>query len=419
MAQASPTLAKRLDFTDHNIAMPETGSFIRPISSEARALDGKRVSVGLIDEMMEHPDALVYDKLRAGTKTRRQPLIICTSNAGYDKTSVAWRLHDYSARVLEGVDRNDTWLGIIYALDACEACRAAGHQQPNGECADCDRITDEAVWPKANPLLDYALPRQYLREQVEEALAMPSKRAIVERLNFGIWTSASVRWLPAEAWAACDGDPVDTEAVAGRPVVLGVDLGESGDMTAVTAVLGDEAAGYSVLPYFFAAEDGLDARGQRDRAPYREWARAGLLTLVPGPAVTFEHVRRFVNEFAAEHDVREIAIDRWRAKQLERWLLEDGFVVIEVPPTLAHIAPAAAALERLVKLGKLRHGGHPILSWNAANAVADIDAVGNVRPSKARSGGRIDGISALLMALARTLVVPPAQPEPRVTIIEA
>jgi 5-methylcytosine-specific restriction endonuclease McrA len=38
------------------------GSSIKPISSEARALDGKRVSVGLIDEVMEHPDALVYDK---------------------------------------------------------------------------------------------------------------------------------------------------------------------------------------------------------------------------------------------------------------------------------------------------------------------------------------------------------------------
>jgi phage terminase large subunit-like protein len=73
MAQASPALARQLEFTDHNIAMPSTGSFIRPISSEARALDGKRVAVGLVDELMEHPDGAVYDKLRAGTKTRPQP----------------------------------------------------------------------------------------------------------------------------------------------------------------------------------------------------------------------------------------------------------------------------------------------------------------------------------------------------------
>jgi phage terminase large subunit-like protein len=410
MAQASPTLARQLEFTDHNIAMPATGSFIRPISSEARALDGKRVSVGLVDELMEHPDAAVYDKLRAGTKTRREPLIICTTNSGYDKTSVAWRLHDYTVRVLEGSERNDTWLGVIYALDACAACQAAGHQQPNAECGDCDQITDEAVWPRANPLLDIALPRQYLREQVTEALAMPSKRAIVERLNFGLWTSASVRWLPADQWAACGVAAIEPASLVGRSCVLGVDLGESGDMTAVAALFGDEATGYTVVPYYFAAEDGIDTRAQRDRAPYREWSRAGLLVPVPGPAVTFEHVRAFIKDFAGQYDVREVAIDRWRAKQLERWLLEDGFVVVEVPPTLTHIAPAAAAFERLLKLSKIAHGDHPILAWNAANAVADVDAVGNVRPSKARSGGRIDGISALVMALARAITLPPSVP---------
>jgi phage terminase large subunit-like protein len=254
------------------------------------------------------------------------------------------------------------------------------------------------------------LPRQYLREQVGEALAMPSKRAIVERLNFGIWTSASVRWLPADQWAACGVEAIDPAALIGRPCVLGVDLGESGDMTAVVTIVGDEDHGYIAVPAYFAAEDGLDARAQRDRAPYREWVRAGLLTLVPGPAVTFEHVRAFIKTFAAEHDVREVAIDRWRAKQLERWLLEDGFVVVEIAPTLANIAPAAAALERVLKTGTLQHGNHPILAWNAANAVADVDAVGNVRPSKARSGGRIDGVSALLMALARAIVLPPAEP---------
>jgi phage terminase large subunit-like protein len=254
------------------------------------------------------------------------------------------------------------------------------------------------------------LPLEYLREAVREAQDRPSKRSIVMRLNFSLWTAASVRWLPSDQWAACGADPIDLTALTGRPCVLGVDLGESGDMTAVVALFSDETLGYTVLPFYFAAEDGLDGRAQRDRAGYREWARAGLLTLVPGPAVTFEHVRACVKDFAVTHDVVEVAIDRWRAKQLERWLLEDGFIVVEVAPTLANVAPAAAALERLLKTGQIRHGGHAVLSWNAANAVADIDGLGNVRPSKARSGGRIDGISALVMALSRAIVLPPPEP---------
>jgi phage terminase large subunit-like protein len=408
MAQASPDLARQLEFTDHNIAMPSTGSFIRPISSEARALDGKRVSVGLVDELMEHPNADVYDKLRAGTKTRRQPLIICTTNSGYDKVSIAWRLHDYTVRILEGTERNDTWLGLLCALDPCAVCRAAGHQQPNGECTACDQITDEAVWPKANPLLDIALPRQYLREQVAEALAMPSKRAIVERLNFGLWTNASVRWLPADLWAACGTTPIDRAALAGRACTLGVDLGESHDLSAVVALFGDDTLGYDVVPYFFIAEDNLEARARSDRAPYRQWVADGLIEVVPGPIVDFDIVRRRIQELAGQYDVREIAIDKWRARQLELRLLEDGLPVTEVPPTAVNIAPAAAALERLLKTGMIRHGNHPVLASHASNCVADIDPVGNVRPSKVRSGGRIDGIAGLVVALVRAT----QQPQP-------
>jgi phage terminase large subunit-like protein len=407
MAQASPTLAKRLEFADGNIAMPETGSFIRPISSEARALDGKRVSVGLIDEVMEHASADVYDKLRAGTKARLQPLIVCTSNSGYDKNGIAWRLHEYSIRVLEGVEQNDTWFGLIFALDPCAACRAAGHQQPNGECGACDQITDESVWLKANPLLDIALPRQYLREQVAEALAMPSKRGVVERLNFGLWTSASVRWLPADTWAACGTTPVDRAALRSRSCVLAVDLGESHDHTAIVALFGSsEEDGYDALPFFFTAEAGLDDRARRDRAPYRDWEREGLLEVVPGETVKFDQLRTFIQTLAAEFDVREVALDKWRAKQLMTLLSEDGLVCVEVAPTAANIAPAASALERLLKEGKIRHANHPILAWNAANAVADVDHVGNVRPSKVRSGGRIDGVTALCIALVRALAAP-------------
>jgi phage terminase large subunit-like protein len=409
MAQASPTLAKRLEFTDHNIAMPETGSFIRPISSEARALDGKRVSVGLIDEVMEHRSSDVYDKLRAGTKARPQPLIVCTTNAGYDKDSICWRLHEYTIRVLEGVEQNDAWFGLIFALDPCAACRAAGHQQPNGECTDCDQITDEAVWLKPNPLLDIALPRQYLREQVAEALAMPSKRGVVERLNFGLWTAASVRWLPTDTWAACGAAPVNRAALRGQSCVLGIDLGESHDHTAIVLLFGSEEEGYDALPFYVTCEDGLDDRARRDRAPYAQSRRAGLLEVVPGGTVKFDQLRPFIQTLASEFDVRECAVDRWRGKQLMSALSEDGLNVVEVAPTLVNIAPAASALERLLKEGKLRHANHPILAWNASNAVADVDAVGNVRPSKVRSGGRIDGIAALCLALARAL----AQPQSR------
>ena len=80
--------------------------------------------------------------------------------------------------------------------------------------------------------------------------------------------------------------------------------------------------------------------------------------------------------------------------------------MVELAQTLAHLSPAAKELERLLLSRQLRHGNHPILSWCAGNVVVDVDANGNIRPSKRRSTERIDGISALVTALARVAPTP-------------
>ena len=63
------------------------------------------------------------------------------------------------------------------------------------------------------------------------------------------------------------------------------------------------------------------------------------------------------------------------------------------------MAPAidAAVIEFLH--GRVRHGGHPVLTMCAANAVVVMDPAGNRKLDKAKSTGRIDGMVSLVMAL--------------------
>ncbi len=58
--------------------------------------------------------------------------------------------------------------------------------------------------------------------------------------------------------------------------------------------------------------------------------------------------------------------------------------------------------------GRIRHGGHPVLTWCAANAVAERNAAGDRKLEKAKSTGRIDGLVALAMAMRIALTY--AQP---------
>ena len=69
-------------------------------------------------------------------------------------------------------------------------------------------------------------------------------------------------------------------------------------------------------------------------------------------------------------------------------------------------------LENLVVSGKIRHGGHPVLAWQASNVAIQTDsAAGNIKPSKARSTERIDGIVSLVMAIGLWQVATAPTPE--------
>jgi phage terminase large subunit-like protein len=82
-------------------------------------------------------------------------------------------------------------------------------------------------------------------------------------------------------------------------------------------------------------------------------------------------------------------------------LQEEGLPMIEFAQGPKSFNPAMQALESAYISGKLRHGGNPVLTWNATNLVPRRDANMNLAPDRKRSAEKIDGMVALLMAIAR------------------
>jgi phage terminase large subunit-like protein len=191
-AQNSPSLSNRITIGQANLGYEAKNSFFRPVSAEHRGLDGKRPHCAIVDELHEHPNDLVVEKMRAGTKGRRQAIQYEITNSGHDRTSVCWAHREYSVKILEGFDqddgaKDDAWFAYVCQLDACEVCRNEGKTMPTDGCSECDQWDDEKVWIKANPGLGTILPIEYLRGQVREAKGMPSKENLVKRLNFCCW----------------------------------------------------------------------------------------------------------------------------------------------------------------------------------------------------------------------------------------
>jgi phage terminase large subunit-like protein len=199
MIDRSEELRDLLDAGEYNTAWVARNSFFRPLTSEGRSLDNKRVFLALIDELHEHPSPVIPEKMRLGVKTQVDALILMFTNSGFDKTSVCWTKHDYGIKVLEGTVVDDQYFAYICQLDPCEACRAKGATQPDDGCKDCDNWTDERVWPKVNPAIP-DLPQlvPYLRGIVKQALNQPSTLARIKRLNFCIWTQGHSVWIPSD-----------------------------------------------------------------------------------------------------------------------------------------------------------------------------------------------------------------------------
>lgn len=384
MAERSPGVMDRLLKTVNNLAFEKAGSFFRPLSADAATMDGLRVHFALVDELHEHPNSHVMEKLRTGMKSS-QPLLFAITTAGYDRNSVCWQEHDHAVKVLEGTIESDAYFAYVATLDPDDDWR------------------DEATWPKANPNLGVTVKLETLREECELAKQIPGQQNSFKRLRLNVWTESATRWIDGALWDAQE-ERSGPDDLAGRPCFAGLDLSTTSDITALVLYFPRAEGGGDVLPFFWVPEENMQKRAERDRVPYPLWAEQGFIRPTPGNFVDQDFIRRDINELAGKYNIREIAIDRWNAAQLTTQLMGDGFTIVPFGQGFASMSAPTKEMERLLLAHQVRHGGDPVLAWMASNAAAEQDAAGNQKISKAKSTERVDGIVALIMAIARASV---------------
>lgn len=372
-----------------NLAFLKTHSFFRPISADD-GQSGPRPHVVLLDEIHEHKTGYVVEMLRAGTKSRRQALIVMITNSGFDKQTVCWQYHDYGAKVSAQQRVDDSFFAYVCTLDEGE-----------------DPLTDEGCWEKVNPSLKYGLPGlKYLREQVTQARGMPAKESIVRRLNFCQWVSASNPWISAEAWFGCE-EKIDPELLLGRRCYGGLDLSSIKDLTALVLLFEptEEDPKWRQLEWFWLPNDDLHYKADKDHVPYIAWREAGYLQTTEGKTINKLAVAMQCAEIVGQYDLQEIAYDRWLIEEFKALLDREGISLPLVPYGQGYkdMAPAVNEYERMIVGQQMGHYGNPVMTWCAANAVVVSDPAGNRKVAKDKSTGRVDGVVAACMAAGRAV----------------
>lgn len=373
-----------------NIADLSTGSFFRTVASDD-AQSGPRPHCALLDEVHEHKSGLMVEMMRAGTKGRRQALIVMITNSGVDKSSVCWSYHEYAAKVCAGTLVDDSFFGYVCALDAGD-----------------DPLNDESCWEKANPLLGVSIPRKYLEEQVREARGMPAKESSVRRLNFCQWVESSSPWLSADVWFRAQDSEYDESLLAGRRCFGGLDLSSTTALTAFVLLFEPTETDprWRQKCWFWIPEEGLSSKDPTANGKFVEWNAAGWLSTTPGAAVNKLRVLSVLVGAAATYNIVSIGYDRWRIEDLKSLMADEGVTLpLEAfGQGFKDMAPAVDEYERMLISGELRHDGNLVMNYCVGSAVIEQDSAGNRKLTKVKSSGLIDGAVAAVMAAGRTLV---------------
>ena len=257
---------------------------------------------------------------------------------------------------------------------------------------DCE-IDDEAAWAAGNPGLGAIKSLSYMREECTRVSGVasdePSFRAL--DLNQAISPVREMLCTPDDL-RACFVDEIDCRG----PAYVGLDIGEAGSGTAACAYWPVTGALKTWLA--FGATPTLKERAKRDGSDYPAMQRRGELRAYPGRTVPIRAFVADVRADLADANVRGAYADSYRAGELR-----DCTAVAVVNRAERGMGPdgsaAVRAFQRVVLTGSLALRSNLSLASAIKESTLRRDANGNPALDQARARGRIDVLSAAVLAV--------------------
>lgn len=387
MVRRSPRMQREwgVGVLSNSIFQERTASRFVPISSDAKALDGLNVQVGVCDEIGSHRTSEVYDALVTATGKRTQPFILSISTATANSAGIGRQVWDYGLRVVSEQQKDERLFSVIYSVD------------------DTDDPWDEATWVKANPGWGVSVQPDAIRAIMRQARNNPAQEAAARTRHLNIWIGADEALFSTRQWNLCADRSLHLEDFENRECHIGVDLASKSDLAAVVLVFPetiDDRVHYSVFSRCYLNDAALmEARNPS----YPGWAAAEELVITPGNETDFSTIEDDLFEFARRFRVLSVAYDPWAATQLAQRAEKRGVNMVEMPQRVQFLSEPTKELEAAIRSGRVHHDGNGPLAWCVGNVVGHYDPRGNVFPRKARPENKIDAAHAMIMGIARCM----------------
>jgi len=383
-------------------------SEFRPLGADHSTLDGLRPELAIMDEIHAWPRRELWDVINSAFGAAFSPLILQITTAGENAEGIAMEQRTRLEKVLQSVAR-----GTYRGREGDQATYAGGIWTIDKG----DKWDSPAAWAKANPSLGTVKNVQEMEKLAQGARASDGARRdfLIKQLN--AWqTTGPARWLDPEQWARGH-DPAGQlapsaeqawERLRGLDVYCGMDLAATVDTSSFCAVAVDPRDPKRLLAAwrFWVPANNLSARCARDGVPYDSWAREGWLHLSEGDVTDGNRVEADIVETIRSYGLRvkSFAYDAaWSQGVGQRLQDNHQLPMYQCPQRYTTMTAPINEVERLVLAQRLRHAANPIAAAHAATVTLITGGAGGRMLAKGRSTGRIDGMAALVMAVAAQL----------------
>lgn len=367
-----------------DLYLPVNNGQVKKIAFSSKRSDGFNPSLCICDEVASwqgDPGLKQYEVMKSGMGARPDALLLSCTTSGYLNDGIYDELMKRSTRFLLGDSKEKRLLPILYMID------------------DVDKAFDVNELRKANPNLGISISVDYMLEEIAIAEGSLSKRAEFLCKYANIKQNSSLAWLDAQDVEKCSGEPMSLEDFRSSYAVVGIDLSQTTDLTAVSCVIKRDGK-FNIFTQFFMPSEKIEEATARDGVPYMQYVKRGFLTPSGENFVDYHDCYKWITDLVEKYEIYPLKVgyDRYSAQYLIKDLEGYGCQCDDVyqGDNLWSIIQEVGAR---IKSGEIRIGDNDLLKAHFLNSAIKMNNDrGRGRLIKVNPTSHVDGMASVLDA---------------------
>lgn len=367
-----------------------TNTKIFKLSDRTRNKEGRNIDWAILDEAHEMATNDIAKSIEQSQSTKENPKFIIITTEGFVVDGYLDKELKIARAIIKGEDDSvsaSRYLPWLYTQDS-----------------ETEIFTNRNSWMKSNPSLGVIKKWDYLEEQIDLAKKSKADRIFVLSKDFNMKQNAVESWLNIEDYTYTA--TYNLEDLRGCFCLGHVDLAETTDLCCAKAlcILPGKKERFIITQYFIPQTKlEPDNDDHNAGAKYKEWAKAGYITICDGNDIDLTVVADWFYKLRKEHGItlykcgydQRFAKDWLRRMEDYGWSkqYEDVEMILQNAQTLNN---ARLLVEADLKAKLINYNENPVDRWCFKNACLKVDDLRQGLVVKTENAKKIDGAVTLV-----------------------